>query len=177
MVGGRKRKFKEDLCDHFKDTPRLMLVLSSHDMFGCQQSPAEHNPRTHQGNVKEASVVRLSALLTFFAVTFHSCFFANTETIMKLGRKDTRLRSILAASRSNNVDCTVLFRQRAPCHTDTRTNGRESRVYVCTDEEKQARIHGQYQSRTGGQGRKCAFSHFQTRSPRTDGQTDGQSLL
>ena len=30
---------------------------------------------------------------------------------------------------------------------------------------KQGRIHGQYQSRTGGQGRKCAFSHFPTRSP------------
>ena len=29
-------------------------------------------------------------------------------------------------------------------------------------EEEQGRIHGQYQSRTGGQGRKCVFSHFST---------------
>ena len=50
---------------------------------------------------------------------------------------------------------------------------------------KQGWIHGQYQSRTGGQGRKCAFSHFPTRLPRTNqptnqptnGRTDGQSLL
>ena len=53
---------------------------------------------------------------------------------------------------------------------------------------KQGRIHG-HQLRTGGQGRKCAFSHFSTRAWRTnrptnrptdqptDGQTDGQSLL
>ena len=27
---------------------------------------------------------------------------------------------------------------------------------------KQGRIHGQYQLRTGGQGRKCVFSHFST---------------
>ena len=29
---------------------------------------------------------------------------------------------------------------------------------------QQGRIHGQYQSRTGGQGRKCVFSHFSTRA-------------
>ena len=40
------------------------------------------------------------------------------------------------------------------------------------EEEEQGRIHGQYQSRTGGQGRKCTFSHFPTRSPRTDRPTD-----
>ena len=40
-------------------------------------------------------------------------------------------------------------------------------------ERKQGRIHGQYQSRTGGQGRKCAFLHFRTRSLPTDGRTDG----
>ena len=33
---------------------------------------------------------------------------------------------------------------------------------------EQGRIHGQYQSRTGGQGWKCAFSHFPTQSPQTD---------
>ena len=37
---------------------------------------------------------------------------------------------------------------------------------------KQGRIHGQNQSRTGGQGRKWAFSHFPTRSPRTDRPTN-----
>ena len=47
---------------------------------------------------------------------------------------------------------------------------------------KQGRIHGQYQLRMGGQGRKCAFSHFPTRSDdhhdgRTDGPMDGHSLL
>ena len=50
------------------------------------------------------------------------------------------------------------------------------------EKEEQGRIHGQYQLRTGGQGRKCAFSHFLTRvhgptDQRTDGRTDGQSLL
>ena len=40
---------------------------------------------------------------------------------------------------------------------------------------KQGRIHGQYQLRTGGQGRKCAFSHFPTRSSRTDGRTNGRT--
>ena len=48
------------------------------------------------------------------------------------------------------------------------------------EEEEQGRIHGQYQLRTGGQGRKCAFSHFSTRvhgptNGRTDGRTDGQT--
>ena len=37
---------------------------------------------------------------------------------------------------------------------------------------EQGRIHGQYQSRTGGQRRKCVFSHFPTRSTRTDQPTD-----
>ena len=37
--------------------------------------------------------------------------------------------------------------------------------------DEQGRIHG-HQLRTGGQGRKCAFSHFPTRSLRTDGPTD-----
>ena len=32
------------------------------------------------------------------------------------------------------------------------------------EKEEQGRIHGQYQSRTGGQGRKCVFSHFSTRA-------------
>ena len=36
---------------------------------------------------------------------------------------------------------------------------------------KRGRIHG-HQLRTGGQGRKCAFSHFSNRSLRTDGPTD-----
>ena len=40
---------------------------------------------------------------------------------------------------------------------------------------EQGRIHGQYQSRTGGQGRKCVFSHIPTRSPRTDRWTDKAS--
>ena len=45
-----------------------------------------------------------------------------------------------------------------------------------SDAIKQGRIHGQYQSRTGGQERKCMFSHFRTRSPlRTDGRTDKAS--
>ena len=53
---------------------------------------------------------------------------------------------------------------------------------ACPQLKKQGRIHGQYQLRTGGQGRKCAFSHFLTRvhgptDQRTDGRTDGQSLL
>ena len=44
------------------------------------------------------------------------------------------------------------------------------------EKEEQGRIHGQYQLRTGGQGRKCA--HFSTRvHGRTVGQTDGQRLL
>ena len=38
---------------------------------------------------------------------------------------------------------------------------------------EQGRIYGQYQLRTSGQGRKCAFSHFSTRiHGRTDGPTD-----
>ena len=46
---------------------------------------------------------------------------------------------------------------------------------------QQGWIHG-HQLRTGGQERKCAFSHFSTRAhqrtdQRTDGRTDGQSLL
>ena len=45
------------------------------------------------------------------------------------------------------------------------------------EEEEQGRIHGQYQLRTGGQGRKGAFSHFLTRvhgpmDQRTNGPTD-----
>ena len=32
----------------------------------------------------------------------------------------------------------------------------------CT--HQQGRIHGQYQLQTGGQGRKCVFSHFSTRA-------------
>ena len=44
--------------------------------------------------------------------------------------------------------------------------------------EQQGRIHGQYQLLTGGQGRRCAFSHFSTRAYRpTDWRKDGQSLL
>ena len=41
---------------------------------------------------------------------------------------------------------------------------------------KQGRIHGQYQLRMGGQGRKCTFSHFSTRvhGP-TDRPTDGRT--
>ena len=41
--------------------------------------------------------------------------------------------------------------------------------------KKQGRIYG-YQLRTGGQGRKCAYSHFSTRSLRTNGRTDGRTL-
>ena len=41
---------------------------------------------------------------------------------------------------------------------------------------QQGRIHGQYQLRTGGQGRKCVFSHFSTRPPwPTDRRTDQRS--
>ena len=40
---------------------------------------------------------------------------------------------------------------------------------------EQGRIHGQYQSRTGGQGRKCVVSHFSTRSPRTNQPTNGRT--
>ena len=39
---------------------------------------------------------------------------------------------------------------------------------------QQGRKHG-HQLRTGGQGRKCAFSHFSTRSLRTNGWTDGRT--
>ena len=40
--------------------------------------------------------------------------------------------------------------------------------------EQQGRIHGQHQLRTGGQGRKCAFSHFSTHVHwRMDQPTDG----
>ena len=54
----------------------------------------------------------------------------------------------------------------------------------CCSVVQQGRIHG-HQLRTGGQGRKCAFSNFSTRSLRTNGPTDrptygptdGQSLL
>ena len=38
--------------------------------------------------------------------------------------------------------------------------------------KKQCRIHGQYQSRTGGQGRKCAFSHFLNSITSTDQPSD-----
>ena len=38
-------------------------------------------------------------------------------------------------------------------------------------DKKQGRIHG-HQLRPGGQGRKCAFSHFSTRSLWTNGPTD-----
>ena len=42
--------------------------------------------------------------------------------------------------------------------------------------DQQGRTHGQYQLWTGGQGRKCAFSHFSTRAHgRTDGRTDGRT--
>ena len=37
---------------------------------------------------------------------------------------------------------------------------------------KQGRIHGQYQSRTDGQGRKCVFSHFLNSITPTDQRTD-----
>ena len=37
---------------------------------------------------------------------------------------------------------------------------------------KQGRIRGQYQSRKGGQGQKCMFSHSPTRA---DGRTDGRT--
>ena len=40
--------------------------------------------------------------------------------------------------------------------------------------EEQGRIHG-HQLRTGGQGRKCVFSHFSTRWLRTDRRTDGRT--
>ena len=42
--------------------------------------------------------------------------------------------------------------------------------FWCLD--KQGRIHG-HQLRTGGQGQKCAFSHFSTRAWRTNRRTDG----
>ena len=42
--------------------------------------------------------------------------------------------------------------------------------------KKRGRIHGQYQSRTSGQGRKCTFFHFSTRAHGpSDGRTDGQT--
>ena len=71
-----------------------------------------------------------------------------------------------------------------PCILNQFSN-RKWLIYLNLKLKKQGRIHGQYQSRTGGQGRKCVFSHFSTRSPwtdrptdgRTDGRTDGQSLL
>ena len=45
-------------------------------------------------------------------------------------------------------------------------------------DEKQGRIHGQYQSRTGGQGRKCVYPAFLLeRDGPTNRRTDGQSLL
>ena len=41
--------------------------------------------------------------------------------------------------------------------------------------KEQGRKHGQNQLRTGGQGRKCAYSHFLTRANgRTDGRADGR---
>ena len=59
------------------------------------------------------------------------------------------------------------------------TNGHDLQTFVIYEPLikaiKQGRLHGQYQSRTGGQGRKGAFSHFPTRSPRTDGPTDGRT--
>ena len=43
---------------------------------------------------------------------------------------------------------------------------------------EQGRIHGQYQLRTGGQGRKCALSNVSTHvHGREDRRTDGQRLL
>ena len=68
-----------------------------------------------------------------------------------------------------------------PCLFLTHPNMVSSRV-ACPRLIKQGRIHGQYQLWTGGQERKCAFSHFSTCvHGRTDGRTnrpmDGQSLL
>ena len=58
-------------------------------------------------------------------------------------------------------------------------------VATCENQQKQGRIHGQNQSRTGGQGRECAFSHFaivfnssvtdQPTDQRTDRRTDGRT--
>ena len=71
----------------------------------------------------------------------------------------------------------------APPHTRNVETAAGSRVQPDLNEgdanpgrgkkRKQGRIHGQYQSRTGGQGRKCVFSPFSTRvHRRTNGPTD-----
>ena len=51
-------------------------------------------------------------------------------------------------------------------------------VFIKRTKEEQGRMHGQHQLRTGGQGRKCKFSHFSTRvhgwtDRRTNQQPDG----
>ena len=56
-------------------------------------------------------------------------------------------------------------------------NNHRRDFWLAPFEREQGRIDGQYQLRTGWQGRKCAFSHFPTRSPwrtnwRTDRRTD-----
>ena len=48
---------------------------------------------------------------------------------------------------------------------------REKIIQNRRNSKKQGRIHG-HQLRTGGQGRKCVFSHFSTRSPPTNQPTD-----
>ena len=57
---------------------------------------------------------------------------------------------------------------------------KQSNLAMGSRAKKPGRIHG-HQLRTGGQGRKCAFFHFSTRSSRadgpTEGRTDGQSLI
>ena len=64
----------------------------------------------------------------------------------------------------------VQTREEVRDNVDERLGTRETPIQA--ECREQGRIHG-HQLRTGGQGRKCAFYHFSTRSLRTDGPTDG----
>ena len=65
-------------------------------------------------------------------------------------------------------------------HNFVRETNRSIKFLNFPIKNEQGRIHGQYQLRTGGQGRICAFSHFSTRvhgptNRPTDGRTDGRT--
>ena len=119
----------------------------------------------------------------------HDSEIANKET----SRERLSLNEICGSLQ--NETFSVVYDEYGWSLWDNRT-AKEKGLYVlfCADDgekeikkrikRKQGRIHG-HQLRTGGQGRKRAFSHFSTWSlltdgrtdRRTDGPTDGQSLL
>ena len=61
------------------------------------------------------------------------------------------------------------------CHGNAKEKKKKEKKILQKKVKKQGRIHGQYQSRTVGQGWKCVFSHFSTQSPRADQPTNGRT--